>query len=239
LKRLGHSFQRSRKYFHSPDEQYTKKESYLKRIVNDVEGESVIYWDGMAAMLGEVSMTKVWAPQGGPGPKVNIGLKKGAGSAFHVVGGLEKSSGKVFIRYPKSLTRHKFVQYLEEMLEWTQKKRMLVVLDNLPVHFHKDVLQKLETQEWPFAYRLPPSWGSNQEAARFSGNLPIQLVPLPTYSPWLNPIEKLWRKLRQEVLHAHRLVDSPSELILQIRSFFDRCSSPSLDLLRYVGLLPD
>jgi len=29
----------------------------------------------------------------------------------------------------------------------------------------------------------------------------ITLIPLPTYAPWENPIEKLWRWLCQEVLH--------------------------------------
>jgi len=40
-----------------------------------------------------------------------------------------------------------------------------------------------------------------QETARQEG---ITLVYLPTYAPWLNPIEKLWRKAYQEVLHLHR-----------------------------------
>jgi transposase len=35
----------------------------------------------------------------------------------------------------------------------------------------------------------------------------IVLVPLPTYAPWTNPVEKVWRKLCQEVLHLHEFVD--------------------------------
>jgi hypothetical protein len=31
----------------------------------------------------------------------------------------------------------------------------------------------------------------------------LQSVWLPTYAPWLNPIEKLWRWLRQDVLKMH------------------------------------
>jgi len=29
------------------------------------------------------------------------------------------------------------------------------------------------------------------------------LVPLPTYGSWTGPIERLWRWLKQEVLHLH------------------------------------
>jgi len=30
--------------------------------------------------------------------------------------------------------------------------------------------------------------------------LPIQIVQLPTYASWTNPIEKLWRKLKAEMV---------------------------------------
>jgi hypothetical protein len=67
--------------------------------------------------------------------------------------------------------------------------------------------------------------------------LPIQLAPLPTYASWTNPIEKLWRKLRQEVLHLHRLADRLEELRAAVRRFLDRFAHSSLELLCYVGLL--
>ena len=34
----------------------------------------------------------------------------------------------------------------------------------------------------------------------------IEPVWLPTYAPWLNPIEKLWRWLRQEVRNTILLI---------------------------------
>ena len=35
----------------------------------------------------------------------------------------------------------------------------------------------------------------------------LEIAWLPTDSPWLNPIEKLWRWLPQDVLTLHRLAD--------------------------------
>jgi hypothetical protein len=39
----------------------------------------------------------------------------------------------------------------------------------------------------------------------------ITLVALPTYAPWLNPVEKVWRKWYQEVLHLHPWVNAWDE----------------------------
>jgi len=66
----------------------------------------------------------------------------------------------------------------------------------------------------------------------------ISLVYLPTYAPWLNPIEKLWRKAYQEVLHLHRYSDRWPEPRHWMATFLDPYSQGSPQLLRYVGLLP-
>jgi hypothetical protein len=63
-----------------------------------------------------------------------------------------------------------------------------------------------------------------------------QLVLLPTYAPWTNPIEKLWRWLRQDVIHLHRYADRWDELKQLVGTFRDRFRDGSQDLLRYVGL---
>lgn len=63
---------------------------------------------------------------------------------------------------------------------------------------------------------------------------------LPTYAPWLNPIEKLWRWLCQEVLHLHRLADRRDQLQRTVDGFLGQFAEPHTAacqaLLRYVGL---
>ena len=61
-------------------------------------------------------------------------------------------------------------------------------------------------------------------------------MPLPTYASWCNPIEKLWRKLRQEVTHLHRWANDVPRLREEVERFLDQFASGSTDLLRYVGL---
>ena len=83
--------------------------------------------------------------------------------------------------------------------------------------------------------RLSDSWIRKQG----SDNLPIQLLFVPTYAPWLNPIEQLWRWLHQDVLHFHRLSDDWDELKQRVLDFMAQFAHGSTDLLRYVGLLYD
>ncbi len=51
---------------------------------------------------------------------------------------------------------------------------------------------------------MPGNWPEVPSGATAEDPLPIQVVGLPTQAPWLNPIEKLWRYLKQEVVHLHQ-----------------------------------
>jgi transposase len=68
----------------------------------------------------------------------------------------------------------------------------------------------------------------------------LAIIPLflPTYASWLNPIEKLWRWLRQDVLYNHCLAHDLSALRGSVADFLDQFSPGSDDLLHYCGLLP-
>ncbi len=65
----------------------------------------------------------------------------------------------------------------------------------------------------------------------------LEIVPLPTYASWLNPIEQLWRWVRQRILHHHRMSDRWGELHARVAAFFDQFHHGSRELLKYVGLL--
>jgi len=64
----------------------------------------------------------------------------------------------------------------------------------------------------------------------------VEVLWLPTYAPWLNPMEKGWRWTRQRVVHAHPWCDDFREFREQVRDEFDRLSDGSEEFLRYVGL---
>ena len=65
-----------------------------------------------------------------------------------------------------------------------------------------------------------------------SGNWP------PTYAPWLNPIEKVLRKLKQEILHLHRYSSRWKDLQEHVDAWLIQYDRPAPDLLYSVGLSP-
>ena len=62
----------------------------------------------------------------------------------------------------------------------------------------------------------------------------LVLLYLPTYSPWLNPIEMLWRHFRREVTHCE-LFESVKALLTAARDFFDRYNQMPEQVLSIIG----
>ena len=62
----------------------------------------------------------------------------------------------------------------------------------------------------------------------------LLLLYLPTYSPWLNPIEMLWRHSRREVTHCE-LFDSVKALLQASQVFFDRYNHMPHLVLSIIG----
>lgn len=133
-----------------------------------------------------------------------------------IVAALNVVDGRVHYRQRSHITVRQLVGFMGDIRQaYAETKTINVIQDNWHnVHFHPDQVKTAE-------------------------ELDITLVPLPVYAPWLNPIEKLGRKLKQEVLHMHRESDDWPQLKARVRDFLDEPADGSLDLLRYVGLLPD
>ena len=96
--------------------------------------------------------------------------------------------------------------------------------------------QVCATYKGEMIYLVQDNWPTEPSPRARRLNLPIQLLPLPTYASWTNPIEKLWRWVQQEVFHLHRYADRWSELQSKISEFLAQFAEGSQELLRYVGL---
>jgi len=62
----------------------------------------------------------------------------------------------------------------------------------------------------------------------------LVLLYLPTYSPWLNPIEMLWRHFRREVTHCE-LFENMDALMKAAQDFFDRHNLIPKRVLSIIG----
>lgn len=65
----------------------------------------------------------------------------------------------------------------------------------------------------------------------------LVLLYLPTYSPWLNPIEMLWCHFRREVTH-YEIFDTVKLLIEASYNFFNRYNKNPKDVLSIIGANP-
>ena len=117
-------------------------------------------------------------------------------------------TGSVHHRRASKITLGFLVAFYQALYRtYPDAERIYVIQDNWPVHTHPDLLVALESQETRWPWYRPPNWPTEPSAAAIRRwgalKLPIQIVPLPTYASWCNPIEKLWRKPRQDVTHLH------------------------------------
>lgn len=242
LKRLGIRYKRARDYVHSPDPHYEAKLSLLElcrlRSLYAPERYAFLYEDEMT-YYRQPSLSRAYALQGHHQPLAQRTLR--SNSKFRIAATLDALTGKVVVRQCSVLNRLQLAHFLADVCNaYPAAETIYLVIDNWSVHFHPDVLACLEPQRhllWPRT--LPANWPTDPTATPRYTNLPIQLLSLPTYASWLNPIEKLWRWLKQDILHLHRYSDDWPQLRQRIDAWLLNFQSGSTELLHYVGLLPN
>ncbi len=158
-----------------------------------------------------------------------------------LLGALDASTGELHSLRAAKITVPRLVAFCQQVRDaYPEAERLWLVLDNWPVHAHPDLLVALELQGHPFPHHVPAHWPTtpSETARRKWGHLqlPIQLLPLPTYASWCNPIEKVWRKLRQELGHLHAWADDLDRLRAELDRWLATYQQPSPALLHYVGL---
>jgi DDE superfamily endonuclease len=214
LKRQKIRLKRGRLRLHSPDPAYTTKLAWIARAVDRAQQEpqrSVLIWGDEVSIYRQPTLADQYFPLG-EAPVITLSHK--ANTRFRLSGGLDHVTGTTTYRTGSKLTIPKLRQFLAALRERYPDKELILVWDNWPVHQHPEVLAQAST-------------------------LGIEILWLPTYAPWTNPIEKLWRWMRQEAVHCHRHADEWEELKGAVTGFLDQFADGSTALLRYVGLLPD
>lgn len=241
LARLGISYQRARDDIHSPDPDYDAKRAVVAAMreaaIADPARLVLLYLDEVT--IGrQPTLAPAWEAVGPRQPLARRSER--ADTPTRVGGALDATNGRLHDRLGK-VTIPALVGFFADLVAASPPgTRFAVVVDNWPVHFHPDLLVALEPQLSPFPRYLPANWPTAPSPAAVGRwgelALPIQLLPLPTYASWLNPIEKVWRKLRQELGHLHPFADDLPRLRAELDRWLAAHGPPSSDLLRYVGL---
>jgi hypothetical protein len=242
LARMGIAYKRGRDYVHSPDPDYTAKLAMIGAVATTAqvvpERVVLLYLDELT-VYRQPTIAPAWATRGCAQP---LACRSHASNTpSRIVGALDAGTGQLHSLRAAKLTVPRLVAFYQQVrAAYPEAERLWLVLDNWPVHFHPDLLAALEPQHTPFPLPTPPTWPVTPSPAAQTKwghlQLPIQLLPLPTYASWCNPIEKVWRKLRQELGHLHPWADDLARLRAELDHWLLTHHKPSPELLRYVGI---
>lgn len=240
LKRLGIVYKRARSYVHSPDVNYEAKVSYLTlcrmRAYYDPQRYVFVYMDEVAYGR-QPSLAHTYEQVGHHQPLARRSHRED--TQCRGIGALNALTGQVTYQQASKISLKVLSDFYAALrADYPNAQVIYAAQDNWPVHVHPDVLARLQAQTSPFWPTSPANWPTQPHRRAKLDQLPIQLVFLPTYASWLNPIEKLWRWLRQTVLHLHRASDDWLTLKQRVLDFMAQFQAGSNSLLHYVGLLP-
>jgi len=130
------------------------------------------------------------------------------------LGAVNYHTGETVVIFRRRKRRQEVAELLEALLEKHPKETIYVAWDNSNTHEDNEV-----------------------EAVVRAACGRLILLYLPTYAPWLNPIEMLWRHFRREVTHCE-LFDSVKALLVAAQAFFDRYNKMPQLVLSIIGVLP-
>ncbi len=217
LKRLGFSRKQALQFIHSPDPEYHAKWRAILRAFQEAcehPAEVVILFLDELTYYRQPSKAPAYHPRGKGQPRALQSAR--ANTPTRVVATLNGYTGRVLYLQQSKIGKEALTRFLAQIrTAYPNARKIYIVQDNWPVHKLPEVQAVCQSAE-----RLTPLF-------------------LPTYASWLNPIEKLWRWLKQDVLHLHQWADALETLREKVCLFLNQFAGGSDALLRYVGLLPE
>jgi transposase len=130
------------------------------------------------------------------------------------IGAVNYHTGETTVIFRRRKRRPQIAEFLQCLLDKHPDETLYVAWDNVNTHQDDEV-----------------------EAVVRAAAGRLVLMYLPTYSPWLNPIEMLWRHFRREVTHCE-LFATVEKLLAASQDFFRRLNlTPNLTL-SIIGAVP-
>ena len=127
------------------------------------------------------------------------------------IGAVNYHTGETVVLFERRKRRKEVARLLEALLAKHPTGTVYVAWDNASTHEDDEV----------------------EDVVRAAAGR-LVLLYLPTYSPWLNPIEMLWRHFRREVTHCE-LFASVKALLVAAADFFARYNRDPHHTLSIIG----
>jgi transposase len=130
------------------------------------------------------------------------------------LGAVNWHTGETLVITRHHKRRREVAELLQALLDHHPDKTVYVTWDNASTHEDEEV-----------------------EAVLRGAAGRLVLLYLPTYSPWLNPIEMLWRQFRREVTHCE-LFTTVEDLLTATKAFFEHCNHSPDRVRTIIGAHP-
>jgi putative transposase len=156
------------------------------------------------------TLKAMWSPKG---QQVMIPTP-GQPTKRYGIGAVNDHTGETVVLFKSHKRRREIAALLHALLENHPEETVYVAWDNATTHEDDEV-----------------------EAVVRSAAGRLVLLYLPTYSPWLNPIEMLWRHFRRAVTHG-ALFESVKALVAAAQDFFARYNQCPERILSIIGAIP-
>jgi transposase len=149
----------------------------------------------------------MWSPKG---QQVMIPTP-GQPDKYYGIGAVNYYTGETVMQFQRRKRRQEIAQLLQALVEKHPTGTIYVTWDNASMHEDDEV-----------------------EAVVRAAAGRLVLLYLPTYSPWLNPIEMLWRHFRREVTHCE-LFETKQALLTAAQECFKRFNQYPQKILSVIG----
>lgn len=160
----------------SPTQQKEFVEDY-KELMERKEiqsGETIVLFHDETTVREHPTRTTVWSEKG----HRPVVLTSGQHQKMHFSGVLNPKTGETYSTIVSGLNSDCFCQFLRELHTRYPNQRIHVILDGHRIHTSKQTKKFIDQNA---------SW--------------LEVSYLPPYSPNLNPVEQLWRWMKEKVVH--------------------------------------
>ena len=170
----------------------------------------ILYADE-ATFYRQPTQAGIWFPKGQKQPPMKLSYK--SNHKIREAAALNAVDGRVIHYQAPKIGVKNLCKFIKKVVAaYPNVEIIYLVWDNWPVHKHPKVMKEI------------------------SKDTRLKILWLPTYAPWLNYIEKLWKYLKQKLTHAHVFADFLEILKKKINTILETFSQGNLTLLQYVGL---
>lgn len=153
------------------------------------------------------TLRAMWSPKG---QQVMIPTP-GQPDKYYGIGAVNYHTGECVVQFHRRKRRQEIASLLETLVQKHPTGTIYLTWDNASMHEDEEI-----------------------EAVVRAAAGRLVLLYLPTYSPWLNPIEMLWRHFRREVTHCE-LFETKQALLEAAQRCFELFNQRPENILSVIG----